>query len=52
MAFSKLMVKTLCKNYHNAINCINEFINTYDAFCSVLMGISTVDFNIITGFLE
>ena len=38
--------------YHDSIHCINEFISTYDAFCSLLMEISTVDFNNITGFLE
>ena len=25
------------ENYHNVIHCINKFISTYDAFCSLLM---------------
>ena len=49
MAFHELVGHTA---YHDSIHCINEFISTYDAFCSLLIKISTEDFNNITGFLE
>ena len=51
MGLGKLAVNTLCENYP-IIHSINEFISRYDAFCSVLMDIYTLDSYIITGCFQ